>query len=41
MTQPMNTAAPQPGPPLWLLAELTYRCPLLCVLCYHPVDFAR
>jgi hypothetical protein len=21
---------PRPGPPLWLLAELTYRCPLHC-----------
>lgn len=40
----MNSAAipgvPQPGPPLWLLAELTYRCPLHCVFCYNPVDFA-
>ncbi len=33
--------APRPGPPLWLLAELTYRCPLHCVFCYNPVDFAR
>ena len=33
-------AAPQIGPPLWLLAELTYRCPLHCVFCYNPVDFA-
>ena len=32
--------APQPGPPLWLLAELTYRCPLHCVFCYNPVDYA-
>jgi pyrroloquinoline quinone biosynthesis protein E len=30
-----------PGPPLWLLAELTYDCPLHCVFCYNPVDFAR
>jgi pyrroloquinoline quinone biosynthesis protein E len=29
------------GQPLWLLAELTYRCPLHCVFCYNPVDFAR
>ncbi|MBE7941086.1 MULTISPECIES: pyrroloquinoline quinone biosynthesis protein PqqE [Ramlibacter] len=29
------------GPPLWLLAELTYRCPLHCAFCYNPVDFAR
>ena len=28
------------GPPLWLLFELTYRCPLQCVFCYNPVDFA-
>ena len=28
------------NPPLWLLAELTYRCPLHCVFCYNPVDFA-
>lgn len=34
----MNDA--RPGPPLWLLAELTYRCPLHCVFCYNPVDFA-
>jgi PqqA peptide cyclase len=28
------------GPPLWLLLELTYRCPLHCVFCYNPTDFA-
>ena len=27
-----------PGPPLWLLLELTYRCPLHCVFCYNPTD---
>jgi PqqA peptide cyclase len=32
--------APRPGPPLWLLMELTYRCPLHCVFCYNPTDFA-
>jgi len=26
--------------PRWLLAELTYRCPLHCVFCYNPLDFA-
>ncbi len=30
----------QVAPPLWLLAELTYRCPLHCVFCYNPVDYA-
>jgi PqqA peptide cyclase len=28
-------------PPLWLLAELTYTCPLHCPFCSNPVDFAR
>ncbi len=31
----------QVGPPLWLLAELTYRCPLQCPYCSNPLDFAR
>jgi pyrroloquinoline quinone biosynthesis protein E len=31
---------PQIGPPLWLLLELTYRCPLHCVFCYNPTEFA-
>jgi PqqA peptide cyclase len=35
------SAQARPGPPLWLLAELTYRCPLHCVFCYNPLDFAR
>jgi pyrroloquinoline quinone biosynthesis protein E len=30
-----------PGPPLWLLCELTYTCPLHCVFCYNPIDFAK
>ncbi|MGI4856405.1 MAG: pyrroloquinoline quinone biosynthesis protein PqqE [Janthinobacterium lividum] len=29
------------SPPLWLLAELTYRCPLHCAFCSNPVDYAR
>lgn len=28
-------------PPLWVLAELTYRCPLHCAFCFNPVDFAQ
>ncbi|MDH0444189.1 pyrroloquinoline quinone biosynthesis protein PqqE [Stutzerimonas stutzeri] len=31
----------EPGPPLWLLAELTYRCPLQCPYCSNPLDFTR
>ncbi|MDF3834660.1 pyrroloquinoline quinone biosynthesis protein PqqE [Cupriavidus basilensis] len=34
-------AQPTVGPPLWLLAELTYRCPLHCAFCYNPVDYVR
>lgn len=37
----MTTTLAPPGPPLWLLAELTYRCPLHCVFCFNPVDFAQ
>lgn len=29
------------APPLWLLAELTYRCPLHCVFCYNPLNYAE
>ncbi len=32
-------AGARPGPPLWLLLELTYRCPLHCVFCYNPTEF--
>ncbi|HEX7954060.1 MAG TPA: pyrroloquinoline quinone biosynthesis protein PqqE [Burkholderiales bacterium] len=31
----------KPGHPLWLLAEITYKCPLHCVFCYNPVDYTR
>jgi pyrroloquinoline quinone biosynthesis protein E len=37
----VNAQAPRSGPPLWLLLELTYRCPLHCAFCYNPLDFAR
>jgi pyrroloquinoline quinone biosynthesis protein E len=29
------------GKPLWLLLELTYRCPLKCAWCSNPLDFDR
>ena len=32
---------PDVGLPLWLLAELTYRCPLQCPYCSNPLDFAQ
>ena len=38
----MSTTNPHnAGPPLWLLAELTYRCPLQCPYCSNPLDFAQ
>lgn len=36
-----ETPVTPPGPPLWLLAELTYRCPLHCVFCYNPTNYTR
>jgi len=30
-----------PSKPLWLLAELTYRCPLQCPYCSNPLDIAK
>ncbi len=32
---------PRPGRRCGCLLELTYRCPLHCVFCYNPTDFAR
>jgi len=28
-------------PPRWLLAELTYKCPLQCPYCSNPIDYAK
>ncbi len=28
-------------PPLWVNAEITFRCPLHCLFCYNPVDYAH
>lgn len=50
LAAPVITALPDPAastaaaaasidPPLWLLAELTYRCPLHCAFCYNPVNY--
>ena len=33
-----STTATQP---LWLLAEITYQCPLQCAFCYNPTDFDK
>ena len=37
---PSLSSVPGHGQPLWLLAELTYKCPLQCPYCANPVDFA-
>ncbi len=38
----MAGSAPSvPSKPLWLLAELTYRCPLQCPYCSNPLEIAR
>jgi len=29
----------KPNLPLWLLAEVSYKCPLHCVYCYNPVEY--
>jgi pyrroloquinoline quinone biosynthesis protein E len=40
MTQQNNGAKLHHAPkPLWLLAEITYRCPLHCAFCYNPTDY--
>ncbi len=35
-----GSTSAKPSLPLWLLAELTYKCPLQCPYCSNPVDFA-
>ncbi|MES9852368.1 MAG: pyrroloquinoline quinone biosynthesis protein PqqE [Candidatus Thiodiazotropha sp. L084R] len=36
-----NGSDTTPPKPLWLLAELTYKCPLQCPYCSNPLDIAR
>ena len=33
-----NSKLTEVGPPLWLLAELTYECPLHCPYCSNPMN---
>jgi pyrroloquinoline quinone biosynthesis protein E len=37
----MAGSNPERPKPLWLLAELTYSCPLQCPYCSNPVDIAK
>jgi len=36
-----GSSSSEPERPLWLLFELTYRCPLQCAYCSNPLDFAH
>src|ERR1700675_4288355 len=38
---PNKPAERKVNPPLWLNAEITFRCPLHCIYCYNPVDYTR
>jgi len=40
----MEKAGSEPrklGSPLWVNAEITYKCPLHCVFCYNPTDYTQ
>lgn len=39
--QDMGSIQAKVTQPLWLLAEITYRCPLQCPYCSNPTDFAQ
>jgi PqqA peptide cyclase len=41
MTQVGSETKSDIKPPLWLLAELTYRCPLQCPYCSNPLEIAK
>ena len=41
LVPPPSSQPPQLPRPLGLVAELTYRCPLHCVFCFNPIDYAR
>jgi PqqA peptide cyclase len=41
MTQAGSETKNNITPPLWLLAELTYRCPLQCPYCSNPLEIAK
>lgn len=41
MTQVGSEIKSDITPPLWLLAELTYRCPLQCPYCSNPLEISK
>ncbi len=40
-TNPATALRADITPPRWLLAELTYACPLQCPYCANPIDYAK
>ena len=40
MTEQPNSQSPSPPIPMWLLAELTYACPLQCPYCSNPLELS-
>lgn len=40
MTKAGSESLRAPGGPLWVNAEITYKCPLHCVFCYNPLDYS-
>ena len=36
-----NIAPSKMNGPLWVNAEITYKCPLHCVFCYNPIDYTQ
>ncbi len=37
----VGSSKPDITPPRWLLAELSYKCPLQCPYCSNPLDYAK
>jgi MoaA/NifB/PqqE/SkfB family radical SAM enzyme len=40
MTKVGSEPSKKPKGPMWVNAEITYKCPLHCVFCYNPMDYA-
>jgi pyrroloquinoline quinone biosynthesis protein E len=40
MTKAGSESVNTPAGPLWVNAEITYKCPLHCVFCYNPLDYS-
>lgn len=40
MTKAGSESFKSPAGPLWVNAEITYKCPLHCVFCYNPLNYS-